>query len=359
MHSMGRWSSFLEGCTRPSAVSVVLALGCVAAAFATAITVIDERFIATPTARELLTLGHADDDLEVTSQVLGLAGRDPGRPLVVMVGASETREMIDLDRFRATVSPDGVDGVDTEILAQPRQGLAEIHRLAERIPDGTEGVFVLSLGIGRFTSAEGEADGEPNFPRLGFGGGRGDPEPSGTERRALLGRGSFLLDNLGFYLPRLLRLPRNVVLGAPRHSIHRYDRRPPMPAAEWDLKARQMQSRLEGFDAGFAANAERLAAIVGRLRQRTRMSVVATILPVNPRFADETIGADRYRSMVDRVIGLVEAEGLPVIDLEGVGLSTSDYWDWIHLRSPETRARITDLLATTVRRMIESPGGST
>lgn len=358
MHSMGRWSSFLEGCTRPSAVSVVLALGCVAAAFATAITVIDERFIATPTARELLTLGHADDDLEVTSQVLGLAGRDPGRPLVVIVGASETREMIDLGRFRDAVSTPGTERVETVLLAQSRQGLSEVHRLADRIPDGSAGVFVLSLGFGRFSSDQIGANDESNTPRLGF-----RNEDGGSERREACETearrgGFFLLDNLGFYLPRLLKLPRNLLLGSPRLSANRYDRRPPMPARDWDLKVHQARSRLEGFDRNFAAHAEMLAEIIARLRRRTRMTVIATFLPAHPRFAAETIGEDRYRAMNDRVVRMLEVEGIPLVDLDEARLSASDYWDWIHLRSPDARSRITDVLAARSREALGTARGS-
>lgn len=355
---MGRWSSFLEGCTRPSAVSVTIALALAAGTFAAAVTVIDERFVGSRAGRDLLAFGRSDDDLEITSRVLELRERDPARPLVVVVGASETREIIDRERFDAAIADGRASPVDTLVLAQPRQGLAEVRRIADEIPDGTSGVFVLSLGIGRFVADEADAGNELTWPRLGFRTGRRDAELRDAGAKVPQATGIFLLDNLRFYFPRLMVSPRNVVLGPPKRLMHRYDERPPMTADEWDAKARLIASRLGEFDANCAVNAARVAEVIDDLRRRTRMTVVATMLPVNPRFVAEVIGDGPYRAMTGKVLAMVDAAGLPLADLGRAGLSTGDYWDWIHLCSPEARDRTTDLIVETVRNALE-PAGAT
>jgi hypothetical protein len=337
---------------------VVLALTLAVGAFALAVTVIDERFVGSQAGRDLLAFGRSDDDLEITSRVLALRGRDPGRPLVLVVGASETREIIDRERFEAALAEGRSEPVDTLILAQPRQGLAEVRRIADEIPDGTPGVFIFSLGIGRFVADEADAGNELIWPRLGFRTGRRDAQLLAAGARVPPATGLFLLDNLRFYFPRLMVSPRNVVLGPPKRRMYRYDDRPPMTAAEWDAKAKLISSRLGEFDANWADNAARVAEIIDDLRRRTRMTVVATMLPVNPRFVDEVIGDGPYRGMTGKLLAMVETAGLPLADLSRAELATGDYWDWIHLRSPEARGRTTDLIVETVRNALEPTGAT-
>jgi hypothetical protein len=342
---MGRWKSFQEALLRPSTAATLIAI---AVAFTTIVAcgaLIDERLVGSGTGRDLLPFGRSDDDLEVTSRVLELRRRDDGRPIVIVLGASETREIIDRPRLESQLT--GSDGTAPELLmlTQARQGLSEVVRLVEEIPDGTRGVLVLSLGVGRFVVGDDDAGNELIWPRLGFRTERRDAELRAAGQSPPSPTGIFLVDNLRFYFPRLLALPRNLLLGPPVRRIHRYDDRPAMSAEEWQSRADFTRQRLAEFDANFTANAELLTRALEALRARTRMTVVVTSLPVNPRFVDEVIGDERYRAMIARMFAMVEGWNVELVDLSAARLAVEDYWDWIHLRIPAARARTTDLLA--------------
>jgi len=339
---MGRVSDFLEGLRTPSTLAVSTALAVTSASAAFLVTAIDEDFVASERGSLLFREGPEDDDLEATSRALRLAHRDPDVPLVAVFGASDVREMIDRPLFAERIAA-GFDGpVEIAYLDQPKQGMLEFAALASRIPDGTRGVLLLGMGIGRF-------DGDPvrdatARPRVGF------RTPTRIDGEALVddGTGIFLVDNVRFYFARLPGVIRNLTRGTPSLVAHRYDTRPPMTAEAWTSKGGEIMGRLSRFDANYDRNAQILAEAIRDLRARTRMEIVVTRFPINPRFVREVIGQERHDAWLARIVELLYSNGLEAFDLSAAGLTESDYWDWLHIGDPVARARVTELVAPLV-----------
>lgn len=357
---MSRLASLFGGFREPSATLVIVSLAVVLTAVAALAIGIDEELVGSPRGRELLRFGRSDDDLEVTSLALGLRGRSPDVPVVLILGASETREMVDAQGLERSLHEALDPRAEVLILAQPRQAFDEAARIIEFIPDGTPGVCVLNVTFGRFSRPPGDFR-ELAWPRLGFRSERREEELRTLGAAVPDRTGIFLLDNLRFYFPRLIAIPRNLVLGTPERVTHRYDHRPPrgeLGAEFIEERISEFRDRLADFNAHFDANAAKLDAIVEELRRRTRMKVLVTGLPHAPGDVQRRMGEDTYRSMTGRIAERVMEKGLPWIDLAGASLTDRDYWDGLHISSPAARARITELMWGGIKPLLPTRAGT-
>ena len=117
---MSRIASYCRGFREISAIQVIVALLVVLAAVSSLAIVVDEELVGALSGRDLLRFGRSDDDLEVISLALELQRRSPDDPLVIILGASETREMVDVESLERSIRAVSGSRADVLRLAAPR-----------------------------------------------------------------------------------------------------------------------------------------------------------------------------------------------------------------------------------------------
>jgi len=349
----GAWREFLQAATRPSryALLTIVLLNVI---FLSAILL-----LVTPsrmaTSLPAYLAGSGTFDEHVTGAALRLAGEKPGQTLVVTLGASAIREALDASDLEEALKKRmtkkrGIKKVTAYNLATGRQSLYDSIALAEKIPIGSAGVVLLSMGPSRLTRPPSELEQATLAPRLGF---RSDAVEALARARGIdipPRFGVYPIDNMRFLAPRLTTLAYRLVIAGPQpRRAHMYLQRPPQRGKQWLRTGRKIAKRFQEYGTNAAHNFDLVNQLVALIRGRTKMTVALIDHPANPRFLREFAPEgfiERHRRLVTEAANHLKTPYLSLNEL--ADLEESEFYDWCHLRDPIAIQRCADAIAEKI-----------
>jgi hypothetical protein len=277
----------------------------------------------------LVAISPQDTDIFNASRILGLRLGGAGRPSVFLIGASTLlRSVPDVAALERELEAAGVSDIPVEHLGGEGATVSQMKTLVALLPERLDGVVVIEVTPRSLASPANDADVRQV---------RWHPDdPPGT----------FFWRNKRFFLPRLLSIPRNLILGRMTYEpeewlTHR------LTEAGWQVAAQRMR---DGIGPDYAAQRDtsfgHLSEIVARLRSSGHVNVALLECPLTARGYAEVMGPafwDDYRARLRR---FAEERSIPVWRLdEEAELVEGDFVDFMHLWKPEAQTRYMRALA--------------
>lgn len=345
--------AFLTGLVTPSGLALSVALTiCVAALLATLL--ITPAFVANVAAWIGGSQRQSADVYVVTSRAIRLAAEKPTRPMVVLLGGSTSRESVDETLARRLLSHQGFAFSDFTGSAQT---IFESAALTDVLPPNFRGVVVVGVNpqrMGRPLERE-----FMTHPRYGI--------DSPTLRREIAAAGLVPPSSTGVYAVDqrafLLRLwgdlnanMRWLPLTSREPRRHWYQDLAPMEKGK--MLSQLARKRFADYDLQARHNLLFLRHLAASLRKR-HIALVLLETPANPLFVAKGIGPARYAHHVAGMEQFTRAEGLAYINLnKAARLSSSQFYDWGHLRDAAATQRITRLMVARLGPLLQSARSS-
>jgi hypothetical protein len=357
------WHAFREGFLAASPAATALTLAVAAGCWAALLALMTPARIAA--GAPLLAEEPKDSYAFVTGRAHELSAAAPGRPLVVLTGASGMRYAVSgLDRMQAELGRH----LDVEPLVfnlcTDDQTVLETLSLVQQVPDGSTCVLLLGMNPLRLHRGIAQADPDTDRPyvyRLGFRSpfverafaDAGDPLPRPV---------AYVWDNRHFFLPRLGTFFDNLWNAPPPEFEPRVDepggRR--VAQARWnDHKDIVTRSIVPIYAARSAVAFDAIATVAAGLAERARATVVLLEAPVAPTARRAMWGEEFYAGHLARVEAVARENGFRHWDLsEAAGLTDDDFFDWTHLNRGEARVRFTGALADRLEELLVETGAA-
>lgn len=327
----------VEGLARPSAAGLAGALAVVVAVILSAVLLLTEERLASLPDRALM-MRPSDEEARISQIALRGAAALGTRPVVWILGASDTREMLgtEAELNGWWVGPRGV-----RVASVCADGLLFEERaaLVEKLRPGPEGAIVLGISLRQFCRRPSVLLDRVERYRLGF------RSPAFDEEVVLAGgtmppvTGQHFLDNRKFLLRRSASLVRRG--DAPAYQEHRY-RAQARSSGEWLREWERVRfSRVD-----FEHNAGVISRLVARNRRAGGPPVILLEIPslesVDPVLGGRGAAAD-MKSYRAAVRGLAEREGLVLLDPgASVRLGRGDFADMAHVGDDGARKRFSE-----------------
>ncbi|MCB9685947.1 MAG: hypothetical protein H6738_03045 [Alphaproteobacteria bacterium] len=296
-----------------------------------------------------LLAGPDDDYGHLTHLVLQLQRVTWGSDTLLVLGPSSTREGItSAEALGAEVTRRVGRPVATYLLAADAETPFEYAAILDAMPDGFRGVVVLGVSPSLVARSHVErvqratdrrdlalgwrsADRDAALARVGVA----TPRPTGM----------YVLDVQDFLLPRAL-VPIRVLAGRqPAYAPHRS----PPPRTTLDASIRNLGGKISHYAEGKEIAFPLLWQVMERFAARS--TDVRFVLCEQPEWRElyaHTVGPERMESYRNHLERLAERRPDTVVLDPGVGLSTDDFADLIHLATDRGRERYTDGLARGV-----------
>ena len=348
--------ALLEGLLKPSALSLGAAFVVLASAVSFAATHITEQEMAGPLPG-LVAESPADYDAFVSGEAIRLRARGTAQPMIVVLGSSSIREAIDPADVAAELAARGRSGISVHNFGTGRQPLVQSLVLSDHVPDGASGVLVVGVGPSRFTDSRDALRAEAASPRLALRSDSLDELLARDGGHVRPRRASYLLEHLGFFVPRTGQLLHRSLGGsAVRRNAHRYIGLAPLAGTEWERQLHGVTARWGRYREESGWNVELLTELVERVQRRTLMRVVLVEHPLSARFRRESGCDDVVRSHRELMAGVAGQLGAQHLILEELTeLTDGDFCDWAHLRDRAAIERCGRALAGAVAPLLDGP----
>ncbi|MCB1749634.1 MAG: hypothetical protein KDK06_20850 [Gammaproteobacteria bacterium] len=288
-----------------------------------------------------------DFDTFASIRALELRAHRGPAPVVVITGASTTRDVLVSDYLAAEYAARDHGGAEVFKLTTSRQNLWDSIAMLDNVPAGARGIALIGISAGLFSAgpervAENNAQARYAFrsaaydeeiARLGIA-----PEPR---------YGIYLLDNLEFFLARSGPIARNLLHGnAPPYSERIVGRDARVAPEQWDSIGHMLAERFAAYDRNVGYGEQALDRALGRLRATTAVEPVLVEAPVNPRFLDEFGQRTLFARHARRMRAFAAARGIRFVDLnEQVDMPPADFFDWAHVANEATVERCSRAVA--------------
>lgn len=349
-------SHFVRGLTKPTSLSVsVMALTVL---FLAAVALLGLPDIMASRSAILLAAYPTDHDLFATAKLLRLNAVEDQRPILAIVGGSETLAAFGRtkDVHEAVLRATGTD-YDVVNLSANRQSFLDHLRFIDRLPENRETIIVMGVGPVRFTRTKAHYQESIDDARFGFPSKAFDEEATRLGLKQKPETGFLVYDYPGFYLPRFRSFPYvigRMILGA-RISQDEMEyvgfKKPPK---EFDTHSREVMSRFENNSRdGTQPLAERLLIdIVARTRRNPRQRLVLIEQAINPAFVQKYMGQARYAEHLRYMQDFARKHQVTYWNLaRDTHLGPDSYFDWAHINSAEAQHKIQRALAARVAEM--------
>jgi hypothetical protein len=329
--------AFLDGLLTPSGSSVVI---CMLTAFLSVsflFVIVDAHFFLRH-AKEWQT-SREDIDVPISAGLLE-AHVSPSRPTLFVAGTSTTRAGFDWDAFQSELSRSSRP-LQVVNVAQLHQTMDVLEDLSHYLPDQTESVFLIGLAPERLLMEPEPDDERSSKVRLAL---RGYEDSALRLEHTTQGNkstGNYMWDNRGFLLPRLPDFARALASGklsdgpAPGHK--KGGPRGPNGVPQ-RVAAIENPARWEVY----ARDLAHLQNAVATARQHG-LEVIFFIEVVDADFLKQLGLWPWYEEAMARLVPDLRKMG-PVIE-PGVALKTQDFWDHVHLKSPDAKKAVTAAVA--------------
>ncbi len=356
-------AAFWQGLTRPSLASLALALLVPATLFGACALLLTPRRLGTGFHRRV-ALNRFDDPIFTAAEALALSHRQPARPLVVVFGASSSRNAIlgeePLARWTGQAAGREVKAYN---LCSGGQLLWETAILADLLPERFEGVVPIGISPGRLWNYD------PNIladwlrtPRLAIGLDHADRLARQWGLEVPPRTGNYFWDYRKLFLPRIEPFLRNLPKRPLIHDTARLGRGR-ISRSKWDYKMGEPARLRRRYDRNARRALEALAEIVRGLRGRGKVGVALIEEPIHPTYRKEGFGEEFWATYTADIRTFASEHDLPYWDLNLVGnYGDGDFFDTVHFDTAEAQRRWTRALAERcgdlLRSVLESGGAS-
>lgn len=350
------WSVFKGAALKPSTAALTIALLVPSILFGLCLAFITPGLMASSTAA-YFSSGAWDDYTDLTSHALAISFDHSDQPVVIILGASDTRESITNHAAITEIVHDRT-GLRPVIynLASSDQTFWEMAAIIDQIPADRPAVIVMGLGAGRFSMSPGRLAELIDNPRLGF---RSTVIDDEAQRAGLVvpsRTDNYFIDNAKFFLSRLPPFMENVATQHPRKRRYNlYLTSSKAPESRWQEFSGSIQARLEKYEVNFDSNMTVLSRILDRLSDRPGQSAVFLVPPKNPRDAANGLWAEFYRMHLARLEEISQDYDVPLWMLDDeIGIKEADFYDASHLNDNDVQYRYTMLLAERIAALFAS-----
>jgi hypothetical protein len=338
---------------QPSTISVAVCLG-------TAVSILLAFMCVSPSAVDAVVRWYTsysfritDDPALCTSRAIQLQSSSSTQPLLVILGASTTRESMSTAHIESLLATRTGQRVAVHNLTFSSQHILESLALTDAIPQGRGGVVVIGVNPIRVGK-------QVNVARYFRGVNLGFVSPSLREEAPYWNAtppqlsGWYAWDNR-YFLLRLWKsvsntLPRAVLMPGRRRTPNEYfyEGMPLLDNKHLQREYVQVRESLSAYDQVLPQNLAALERLVKRLEAR-RLQVVLVESPRNDEFAASFQSGDFYARYQRDMREFAQRLHLEYADPNTeVHLTTSEFYDWGHLRSAEAR---NEYSAALVRRL--------
>lgn len=338
---------------QPSMTSVVVCLATALTILVTFMCVSPSTIVAVVRWYTSYSFRITDDPALCTSRAIQLQSSSSTQPLLVVLGASTTRESLSTLHIADLLEARTGRRLAVHNLTFSSQHILESLALTDAIPQGRKGVVVIGVNPIRMGK-------QVNVARYFRGANLGFVSPSLREEARYWNAtppqstGWYAWDNR-YFLLRLWKsvsntLPRAILLPTRRKepSEYFYEGMPLLDNKRLQQEYAQVRESLSGYATALPQNMAALERLVKKLEAR-RLQVVLVESPRNDEFASSFQSGDFYARYQRDMREFAQRLHLEYADPNTeVNLSTSEFYDWGHLRSPEARNEYT---AALVRRL--------
>ncbi len=352
-----RWLAFWSGLTVPSLPGLLLTLAIAGGSWvALVFGLTHERMSAWS---RYFAASRRDTCAFVTGRVQEVrADAALGRPLVVVIGASGTRDAISgADEVRKRLSERLPVEPVVHGLITDGQNLLETAALLEQLPERFDGLIVVDVNPYRLAAgiAGRQPDGSLEY-RLGFRNRVFEEfiDQVGIENGEPI---SYFWDNREFFLPRMRNVYRNLRRGAPTEIP-----RPPqreggrfVNEATWRGFTSVAVGLVESWTRRAGPGLELLAEQCRVVRARGDVAIALLEGPIAPRARDTVWGVEFLAEYRANMVRFAQENGLLYWDVAAEAeLGRADFYDWGHLNSADARERFTRVLVDRIAGVLAS-----
>lgn len=323
-----------------AAAAAILALGGGAAA------TIDSNYLRTAASAAYWPRNAIDDYAFASIEAQRAAAKTAGRNALVLVGTAAMREGLlparDIEQLLARRLGRDVPVIN---LSTGGQSPLEAAGLVWEVAPKAKGTLVLAVSPSRMAASGGELQNLLDHPRLAFtnDGIRREAEALGL--RVPQSSGSYLVDNLQFYVIRAHSFAANLLSGTrPENDVQTYLARGREDGEAWGKDIQILSKRLAGYDRNFPANIAPYRRILRWVKDNNLpWNVVLLEIPLNPRAIAEATGPDFYPTHVANLQRFCREEGCAYVNSNTRNLlSEEHFYDWSHLSSRQGKELFTD-----------------
>lgn len=315
----------------PSIVSIAVATFLCIAVVLTVFFGLSPAFMMSP-AHAYLATDSFDDHVFVYSRAEQLAHSNAKTKKLILFGASSLRASLNEDAFKLFITREIDTPVEIYNFSASAQTLWESISLADKLPDGSEGVVVLSLGPGRFSYNKSVLSTLLTQSNLAFTGASFDEELSRAGLKVPTRSGNYFWDNRIFFLSRYYAFISNIIIGPPVQG-HGYVGRAPISADRLSRNVRNRERHLSRLQDNLEVHLGVLSRFVNLIKSRTSMSIIFLEEPVNPRFDSALLSSTISQKYLSAIKGLAQANGAVYENInEKSELEPADFYDVMHMR---------------------------
>lgn len=294
-----------------------------------------------------------DDYAFASIEAKRAAEKTAGKPALVLVGTAAMREGLLPARDIETMLGQRLGRpVPVLNLSTGGQSPLEAAGLVWEVAPKARGTLVLAVSPSRMAASGGELQNLLDHPRLAFmnDGIRREAEALGLKVPA--SSGSYLLDNLQFYVIRAHTFAANWLSGTrPENDVQTYISRGREDGEAWGKDIRILSKRLSGYDKNFPANIAPYRRILRWVKENhLPWNVVLLEIPLNPRAIAEATSPDFYPAHVANMTKFCAEEGCTYVNSNIRNLLAEEhFYDWSHLSSRRGKEIFTDAFLSQIQ----------
>lgn len=344
------WAAFLHGATQPAFSALLIAFGIVLTSIFTFFIVLTDDVLAGPGFRYFMA-HDLDTHSRVTHKALSL--EPSASPIVAVSGTSVLIRCFVNEPSLATEIQKHA-GVSTKVVDLSADGLNiwEMIGLADHIPEGQAGVFVIGITPGLLSFDLDFHRKSIEEPKLGFTSKALDDEAKRAGIDVPTRTGIYSYDNSYFLLAHRHNLLANLFTGG-------LDYEDPLSASwlqevnnpdYWEKEISWLPELAEGFEQNHAQNLESIVRLAEVLNTKGNFNIQLVDGPINPGWLDLSHTADffeKYRRILNDFGEKHDFTVVPINDK--AQLRKTDFVDYEgHLGTFDGRARCNDALAESI-----------
>lgn len=344
----------ISGLFKPSGLSAIVA--CVTALCCTLfylLYITPERILhLTP---ELAT-HDGDDDIFLTSTVLGLKKNTPAGQAVFLLGDSSIRDAVRKELLQKTLFDAGLDYSVVD-LRSGGQTILESLAIVDNIPETSAGIVVLGNSPRRLYLTSRMIDWAQKGSRRGFSSLAVDQYLSEYKHKSSRKTGIYGLDNFWFVVPRLVQNIYDRDKQDFSHVEHRNEGFGVLPEHVLEeMEASYMsviKKPYKAYSEDLGAGREVLRRIDRLVGKNQNLSLLMLETPLNPEFIDIRLGRNFYSEHIIDAASFYKENNMLYFNANDlVKFSSTDFIDVVHLSNTAAINRYTKIVANKLLAII-------
>lgn len=351
-HPAGKTLASFFSAALKSRVVVASAAATLLVLAAATVAVINADYLRTGATAAFWPRNAIDDYAFASIEAKRIAERTGGKPSLVLVGTAAMREgLLPARDIESLLTQRLGREVPVINLSTGGQSPLEAAGLVWEVAPKARGTLVLAVSPSRMAASGGELQNLLDHPRLAFSNDGIRREAQALGLRVPQSSGSYLLDNLQFYVVRAHSFAANLLTGTrPENDVQTYISRGHQDGEAWDKDTKTLSKRLSGYDQNFPANIAPYRRILRWVKENNLpWNVVLLEIPLNPRAVAAATGPDFYPAHVANLRKFCAEEGCAYVNSNTRNLlSEEHFYDWSHLSSRRGKEIFTGAFLTDI-----------